>query len=118
MGAALQAFETFPGVANGALGRLYLHFLCVPHTLQTAESLEQGMRRMHRLYGQGYSLLMLSQFSRPGTPGDPARARLLQTIRETEILPAASALVVTSPGLLGVTGRSVITGLLFMARPP
>lgn len=113
---AIEHFETLPGLANGAVAGLCVHYNAIPHDMPMAESFERALRRMNHAFGPRYALLFVSHLRRSGTPESSVRARLLQTMRDSAILPAASALTVLSPGLLGVTGRSVITGLLLAAR--
>ena len=114
----LEPLETFPGIANGALDRLYLHQTGVPHTLPTVAAFERGLRRMHRLYGRRYAGLFIAQLTRNGVPEEAVRSRFVTILREQEILPTAGALAMLSSGLIGATGRSVITGVLLAARLP
>jgi hypothetical protein len=118
MPSTLETFEVFPGIANGALDRLYLHHATMSHTLPAADAFDRGLRRMQRQFGRQYLILFSSQLTRASAPSEEVRTRFVTTLRNPTILPCAAALAIMSPGLIGATGRSIVTGIVMAVRLP
>lgn len=114
----LEPFEIFPGTVTGAIDRVYLHHTTVAHTLSTADAFDRGMRRMNRLYGHRYVLIYISNLSRASSLPEDVRGRFIATLRTQTILPCTGAMAFLSTGLIGATGRAIVTGILLAVRLP
>lgn len=114
----LEPYDVFPGIANGAIDRVFVHHTIVSHTLATVDSFDRGMRRMSRQYGNRYVMLFISNLSRATSPPEEVRSRFVSSLRNTAILPTTGAMAILSTGLIGATGRGIVTGVLLAVRLP
>lgn len=116
--ARLEPFEVFPGTTTGAIDRVYLHHTTVAHTMMTAEAFHRGMLRMNRQYGNRYVLIYISNLSRAAALPEDVRNRFISMLRNQAILPCTGAMAFLSTGLIGATGRAIVTGILLAVRLP